>query len=184
MYQQDRQWADTYNKQVMSIIKQQAIHFFDISSASTERDMKCATDFTLRFKGGDIAVRLRRPFKDKRDLTIRSHRNSGAKTELAKIREGFGAWYFYGWIDRSDIISEWILVDLDKVRSSGLLDKERRPIPNTDGATFFIAISLEELCEAGCLVAQQLQEPVVPRHRGGLPEGGYLGQLWGDDKAS
>jgi hypothetical protein len=114
---------------------------------------KEATDFEVNLMGGSIAVRLRRPKYTYRDLTIRAHRDNGVKTELAKIKEGHAFRYFYGWINDQNIIAEWILVDLNKVRKTGLLEKERRLIPNYDG-THFIAISIDELQNAGCLIAR------------------------------
>jgi hypothetical protein len=138
-------------------------------------DLKHATDLTLKVTGGDIAARLRFPPCKYRDLTIRAQRDTGARTELAKIREGFAYRYFYGWIDENNNIAEWILVDLDKVREAGLLDKERCLIPNGDG-TYFISITVKELRDVDSIIVYQSKTSGVPRHRGGLPVGGYLQQ--------
>ncbi len=134
-------------------------HFAEVHDAPIEVDRKHATDLTLKITGGDIAARLRF-FCNQRDLTIRAHRDNGMKTELAKIQEGFAYRYFYGWVDASRIISEWILVDLDKVRMAGLLGRERRLIPNGDG-THFIAIATKELHDAGCLITYQLNDQLT-----------------------
>ena len=64
-------------------------------------------------------------------------------------------WYFYGWIDKHHTIAQWIFVDLDKLRASGLLDVDRPHIPNGDG-TFFIAITIKELRKADCIIATHL----------------------------
>jgi len=89
-----------------------------------------------------------------RDLTIRSHRETGYRTELSKIEEGFGDWYLYGWLNKQDKVAEWILVDLDKLRERRLW-LGRHDIPNGDG-TWFIAISSQELRKTDCLIAEQL----------------------------
>lgn len=160
-YKQDREWADTYEDQVLRILTQLMPHLVMLYVASDEKDKKEATDFEVKMKGGSIAVRLRDMKECRwRDLTIRSRRigkvqtGKDVKTELAKIKEGYGFRYFYGWVDENGIIAEWILVDLDKVRSSGLLDKQRQEIPNTDRTTWFIAIKIWELRNAGCLIEQ------------------------------
>jgi hypothetical protein len=162
MYKRDRAWADTYDVQSKNIIKLMPVaHFMDIDQASVERDMKCATDLVLKVKSGDIAVRLRRPGCKYRQLTIRSSRTNGMKTELAKVKEGFAFRYFYGWLNENNIIDEWILVDLDKVRSAGLLDS-RDETPNRDGRTSFISIGLEELESAGCLIVNNVKPVPQP----------------------
>lgn len=153
MYRQDRAWADSYESQVLNILQTLIPHLAVLSIASDQMDRKCATDFEVKLVGGTIAVRLRRSNCAYRDLTIRVHRDSLKKTELAKIKEGYAFRYFYGWTDDKGAISEWILVDLDKVREVGLLEKEWRWIPNGDG-TYFIAIPLEELRSTGCLLAE------------------------------
>lgn len=161
MYQLDREWGDSYVSQVMDILMKLLPYLVELKVAPIEMDKKCATDFTIRLKGGNIAVRLRRSKYRYRDLTIRALRDNGTTTELAKIKAGHGFRYFYGWIDDNNRIAEWILVDLDKLRESGLL--ENRPfIPNRDPATgkpdgtHFIAIKASELYEAGCLIVYQL----------------------------
>lgn len=159
MYQLDREWGDSYVSQVTRILTQLLPYLVEINTASIEMDTKCATDFTIKLKGGNVAVRLRRPKYDFRDLTIRALRDSGSKTELAKIKEGHGFRYFYGWIDKNNRIAEWILVDLDKVREMGLLDKKRPLIDNYDG-TYFIAISIAELEESDCLILSQLNNQI------------------------
>jgi len=126
--------------------------------APDDVDRRNATDMVVRLSGGDVAVRLRRADCDYRDLTIRSKRDSGYRTELSKIRDGFGDWYLYGWLDGRNHISEWILVDLDELRTKQLW-RGRREIPNGDG-TWFIPIAADELKRCGCLVADKLGEPV------------------------
>lgn len=164
MYQLDREWGDSYVSQVTRILMRLLPHLVELSTAPIEMDIKCATDFVVRLKGGNIAVRLRRPDCQFRDLTIRALRDSGNKTELEKIKEGHGFRYFYGWIDKNNIIAEWMLIDLDKVRDMGLLDIERPLIPNFDG-TYFVGIPLADLDEADCLLDYVLREPTFRQLR-------------------
>lgn len=165
-YQHDREWGDSYVSQVIRILMQLLPYLVEINTASIEMDTKCATDFTIRLKGGNIAVRLRRSKYRYRDLTIRALRDTGATTELAKIKAGHGFRYFYGWIDENNNIAEWILVDLDKVRESGLLENRtlianRDPVTGKPDGTYFIAIKATELDQAGCLIIYQLNSQLA-----------------------
>ncbi len=157
MYKRDREWADSYESQVLTILNTLISHLAVLSIATQEDDTHKATDIEVKLVGGTIAVRLRRPYYDHRDLTIRSSRSSGVETELAKIKAGYAYRYFYGWIDKNNLIAEWILVDLNMVRAMGLLEN-REEIPNTDGRTAFIAISASELRDKGCLIAYKFKK--------------------------
>ncbi len=163
-YSHDRKWQDFYASQVMDILKPLTPYCVELAVAPAEEDNKHATDFEIKLMGGSIAVRLRRPDCVYRDLTIRAKRDTGVKTELAKIREGHAFRYFYGWTDTRHIVAEWMLVDLDKVRTAGLLEKKRSFIPNGDG-THFIQISMRELEITGCLIKQNVKRfiPMPPR---------------------
>jgi hypothetical protein len=163
MYQHDRQWESRYVEKVKAILRKLLHHLVRISIASYEKDTKEATDFTIEMKGLGLAGRLRRPTCKHRDFTLRSDRTNGAKTELAKIIEGFASRYFYGWIDHNDEIAEWILVDLDKMRDSELFTIPRKPTPNRDGTTSFVSFSIKELIDAGCLLEYQLSPETLRR---------------------
>lgn len=155
MYRSDRDWGDSYEHQVTAMLTRLLPHLAKIEVAPTSLDQKCATDFTLTVTGGHIAVRLRRATCGFRDFTLRALRDNGTKTELQKIKEGYAFRYFYGWTDYNRKIAEWMLVNLDTLRSSGLLDKPRKFIDNRDG-THFLPISIPELREAGCLMAEEI----------------------------
>jgi len=154
-YYTDRSFSNKHISQAFGILRSlPAGLFVDFEEAGFEADVKEATDVMAVANGMyRIAMRFRRPYKTYRDLTIRSSRPTGAKTELQKIKEGFGDYYFYGWTE-GDTIIEWIFVDLYKLRASGLLDKPRREIPSPDG-THFIAIGHNELEEHGCIIASE-----------------------------
>lgn len=156
-YRIDREWADSHLDQISAILKQNAAHLMDVQIAPDDVDRTSATDMILHLSGGDVAVRLRRPDCIHRELTIRSRRATGNRTELSKIQDGFGDWYLYGWCNEEDQIDEWILVDLDRFREERLWLRHRE-IPNKDRTTWFIAIFVDELRRSGCLVAEQLKD--------------------------
>jgi hypothetical protein len=161
-YRRDRNWGDSYSRQVMDILKPLTPYCVDLSIAPVVEDNKHATDYVVTMAGGSIAVRVRRPWYEYRDLTIRSRRDNGQKTELAKIKEGHAFRYFYGWTTDKNTISEWMLVDLDKLRASGLLERNWNERPNKDkqgksDGTWFIAIPFTVLEKAGCIIERQLK---------------------------
>jgi len=155
-YATDREWSDKYLPQVSEILRANAMHIVKVAIADNDVDCREATDMTVDVTGGQVAVRVRRPYMHYRDLTIRSWRASGAKTEIHKLRDGFGDWYLYGWTNGQNQIGEWILVDLDKVREAGLLDSPRKEIPNSDRRTRFVAIGIPELERSGCIVSKRM----------------------------
>lgn len=163
-YEIDRQWSDERLSQVAQILKDNAMHIVKIEIAPEERDTREATDLIIEVTGGSVAVRIRRSNTRFRDLTIRSRRPSGVPTELYKIRKGFGDWYLYGWTDNG-YISEWILIDLNQMRSTELLEKVRREIPNVDRSSWFIAIPISELLASDCLISFRLHPTTIAKYR-------------------
>ena len=99
-----------------------------LEPAGLERDMAEATDFmVLKARDMRIGCRIRRAasaggksFSDRYpwEFTLRSHRDSGAKTELAKILEGWGDWLFYGHAAHNDLpsLARWFVLDLHEFR--------------------------------------------------------------------
>lgn len=150
----DWEWSDTHLEEAIDILKANSMHMLTVNIATPDADMKRSTDLVITIEGGDVAVRVRRSsyLSRYRELTIRAWRSSGVKTELQKIIEGFGRWYLYLWAG-NDGITDWILVDLNRLRDSTLLN--RPYIKNKDNATGFIAIKDNELKEAGCLIAER-----------------------------
>ena len=149
-YTINRAWADQYTEQVIALLVSNAAHIVNVEVAPQYQDAHYATDMIIQVVGGCVAVRIRRD-TEHRDLTIRSTLPSGAKTELQKIQEGFADWYLYAWT-RNGQICEWILVDLNRLRTSGTIYVQRPEIPNGDG-TFFVAIPVAELLANNCIVA-------------------------------
>lgn len=139
---------------ITTILKDNASYFVNVSVATQEQDFKQATDFVVKLDGGDIAVRIRRKYQHYRDLTIRS-KNGTYKTELSKIKEGWARYYLYCWQGQDEKIDEWMLVDMNKVRLSNLLDNRVDKV-NKDGRTAFIAIPYYELIKCGCILVSKV----------------------------
>ena len=135
------EWASQYNGKVMEIIRKLAGKIINVREGTPTEDMKQATDMVVEVNVGAIAVRVRRikfnnPYDD---VTIRSY-SRGNKTEIHKIKEGWGSWYLYAW----DRCNNWVFYDIDRLRDSGLLEDEIKQIPNGDG-TRFHSISVKTL---------------------------------------
>jgi hypothetical protein len=144
-------FSEKHMPEIKKILQAQAMHIVKIEVATPDEDMKQSTDLKIKITSGDVAVRIRRD-TGFRDLTIRA-KNGQSKTEIHKLREGYAQWYLYAWTC-DDKISEWILVNIDAMRSAGLFD-ETRPIKmNTDGKTGFVAYSFRELRNAGAMVSE------------------------------
>lgn len=177
-YLSDKEWSETFINKVKKKISEISSQLTFVNDATIEEDTTQSTDLILDTIQGKIAVRLRRPSCKYRDLTIRAKRDTGAKTELEKIKEGWGRWYFYGWVSDKNIIEEYIFVDLNKLRKTSLL--ERLLIDNKDG-TYFIAISKKELKDSDCLVLKEEKKEITSNPY--FPPGEYK-RLFGKDFTS
>lgn len=173
-YITDKAWEETYVPQVVAIFQTLLHYLTDISVADKVKDRKYATDFEVKMQGRPISVRLRRAKYDFRDFTIRSRRDNGFETELSKLKRGLGSVFFYGWTTKDHKILEWVLIDLCKVRASGLLDRKWDETPNKDAngnpdGTYFIAIPIRDLYAAGCLIAWDVSEKALLPLRSHIP---------------
>ena len=127
-FKTDKKWEEHENQFVepilQSLLLRKANFKWDVHRAT---DMRIATVIGGERDGQairDIAVRVRRPgvFLDKRgygsQFTVRTRRDSGAKTELAKFLDGWGDWFFYGHasILEDEPIPHWCVIDLNIFR--------------------------------------------------------------------
>lgn len=101
-YERDFAFGLRFAPEVERIVRDLVNRKFSITLAPFRLDTQQATDLVVAYSGPHaIAMRVRRPvafrFDYRKEITIRSHRESGAETELAKIAKGFGDWFFYGF---------------------------------------------------------------------------------------
>jgi len=157
----DWDWADGHIGAIVDVLKQNAMHLLSVHVASQKQDLKHATDLVISVVGGDVAVRIRRPQYRKcwRELTVRAWRKGDIPTELHKIRDGWADWYLYAWSDGNGGLLDWMLVDLDAMRKSGLLDNPKIQM-NKDGRTGFCHFSVGTLKLNSCLVSLCPEEVV------------------------
>ena len=147
-YSRDREWSDRFIPAISMIVGPRLL-----VPAPFEVDAKQATDLiVLRARDMTIAARVRRhgyadryPF----EFTMRSRRDNGVKTELAKVVDGWADWMFYGHSAADECgFDRWFLIDLHALRAALIRDgmKERSTLawtekPNGDG-THFVAFDL------------------------------------------
>lgn len=140
LYKKYRSWSDQFIPNIRAIIGMQFV-----AVASDEEDMKHATDlmtFTAQMPNNlRVAARVRKheyfakwPYQ----FTVRYSLPNKAKTEHAKIVEGFGDWMLYAHA-RENVarFQAWSILNLDVFRDEiryGLVAPEIRR--NPDGTTF------------------------------------------------
>lgn len=143
-WMRDKAWSDRYSPHIQAIL---GSVFF--KPASLVEDQRRNTDFDLEFSAGDIrvAARLRKP-RDARympEFTIRSARPSGTKTELDKVREGWGDFLFYGFVHLDEVhIGHWVIVNLTGFRGQEPYLRFTSK-PNRDWSSEFRAYSTFDL---------------------------------------
>jgi hypothetical protein len=123
-----------------------------VEVAGWEDDLRRNTDFLVMAMANNwrITARVRTPeYRDRfRDqITVRLDRPSGLKTELAKLRDGFGDFGIYAFAspDRPGRLVQWCLYNIALLRE--YLDQggrwyERR---NRDGSSTFAVFDIEEV---------------------------------------
>jgi hypothetical protein len=146
-YDQSRKWSNKFNPAIKRLCGEHLI-----SETSLYEDRNSATDLEMPHSG--ISVRVRK-FADRKydgEFTIRSARDSGAVTELAKVLAGYGDVIFYGFADESERgLSSWFLGDLAVFRRWYFDRLEDKPeaLPgksrNNGDGTSFTVFSLAEL---------------------------------------
>jgi len=152
-YETDRAWSDRFIPAMKRII---GPHLLEPSSV--EIDTKQAADLVVfRARDVTIACRVRRfgyadryPF----EFTIRSARDSGARTELEKLTDGWGDWMFYGHAaEHTPTIERWWLLDLSAWRAALIRDRDAvspKKQSNGDG-THFVAFDVRRFAiRQGC----------------------------------
>ena len=150
-WEKDKKWSDHYIDEIKSILGR-----YLIGESSQEDDQMKNTDLVvLKMEAVRIGCRIRRPgfaalYGD--EFTIRCNRPSGVKTELTKIIEGWGDYFFYGHAGEDGKLAAWALCDLKSFRlwfHSYIIDhagkKPGQLEHNTDGSSKFLAFRFDEM---------------------------------------
>lgn len=114
-WETDKLWADKAFRYVRSICGR-----LFVADASIKEDQEENTDLRiLTINPIRIACRIRRGSYFPRyahQFTLRDYRPTGMKTELAKIVDGFGDYFFYGFAKDNGELLDWKIGDLEIFR--------------------------------------------------------------------
>jgi hypothetical protein len=150
-WQADKRWYDRFIPEIKGIL---GVHL--IGEPPMEEDAERNTDLmVLKLDAVRIGCRIRKHQYAARygsEFTIRAGRPSGTKTELTKIIEGWGDYFFYGFSDPDEYsLSAWVLLDLKMFRSWFVRELSKLPpgqFPgiaknNTDTSSNFAAFNID-----------------------------------------
>jgi hypothetical protein len=160
----DKSWADCWRPQIERELRPVVGDIVELVDSTTEQDRTEGFDYLIVTKLGNVACRLRRPCPY-RDVTIRSRRDSGAITEIDKLRDGHANLYFYGWTaEHSPTFADFVIFNVDRFLAAGLLERHARDIPNGDGTYFRAVPSTALFGVAGCVLrsSSTLLPPLEP----------------------
>ena len=145
-WQSDKAWSDRFIPTIKGIV---GPHLLVESTIHVDQTQACDL-IVLRARDMMIAARVRRPgYADRYPLefTIRSVRDTGAKTELQKLTDGFGDWMFYAHAadDTSAFLARWMLLDLNAWRGHLIRDRNAvQPEQKSNGdGTHFVAFNVQ-----------------------------------------
>ena len=147
IYQDRRKWSDGFIPEICYIVGARLL-----VPASMYEDCNHATDLMV-FKARDmrIAARVRRrswmTYVD--EFTMRCVTDNGNGSELTKIINGWGDWFFYGFAadDENPSVgfTRWSIFDLDVFRATLIRNREllvRGNMLNNDGGSSFFAFKI------------------------------------------
>jgi hypothetical protein len=158
-WEAEKAWSDKFQPEIKAILGQ-----YVVRAASLEEDRLRNTDLIV-FRGKDIRIscRMRRASyisKYGNQFTLRSATPGGGQTELAKVLEGWGDCFFYGFGE--DRLIRWVLGDLHVFRdwySRELACWPSSPpgqlLHNHDGSSDFRAFLLSDLPSAFIIAQNQ-----------------------------
>lgn len=116
-WQEDKRWSDRFLIQIKRILGE-----LFIGEANEEEDQKHNTDLiVLCIESIRVGCRVRKAYyldKWPNDFTIRCARPSGTPTELEKMLDGWGDYFFYGFADEQEKnITAWRVITLERLRA-------------------------------------------------------------------
>ena len=155
-YETDRRWSDAFIPAIKKIVGPLLLE-----ESSFEVDTQQAADLVvLNARDKTIACRVRRSgYADKygNEFTIRAKRDSGSKTELEKIVDGFGDWMFYGHADPDGMnVCRWMVISLPALRAA-IIRKQANPLNQSNGdGTHFVAFDVRSLPDS-CVISSSFK---------------------------
>ena len=150
-WKSDKRWSDKFMPEIKRHLGEVLI-----GEPPIAEDRERNTDLiVLKMEAVRIGCRIRRSkfIKYNDEFTIRAGRPSGSKTELTKIIEGWGDYFFYGISNESETaLHSWIIGDLNAfriwhsrsiVKNCGFQPGEK--FGNRDSSSYFMVYKLREV---------------------------------------
>jgi|AntDeeMinimDraft_5_1070356.scaffolds.fasta_scaffold07997_3 hypothetical protein len=146
---------DKFYPQIAKILNKNIHLFSSFTRATPKQDMEEGFDSIFTLPDIKIPIRMRGKyyFDTFRDITIRSKLDTGSRTEIDKIRDGCGDYYFYAWkTEKGNSFVAYVIFDINKFVKSGRIDKpSSEDVPNGDG-TYLNGYDLGDLIEDDVLL--------------------------------
>lgn len=161
---EDKHFSDKFLPQIKYILSE---HLLIVDSQ--EDSLRNSDLVVYRMETVRIACRIRRYkyfAKYKHQFTIRKSRPSDAKSEIAKIIEGWGDFFFYGFSNEEETnLVFWSLCDLTVFRlwfGRQLFSSPEKILPgehqyNDDGSSDFVVFNFADLPQ-DFIISQSNQE--------------------------
>lgn len=134
-WRDDKKWSDIFLPEIKRILGE-----YLIGEPPIEEDMERNTDLVvLKLETVRVGCRIRRAeYYDKYsdDFTIRYTRPNGTKTELTKIIEGWGDYFFYGFGRDTGELIAWRLAKLTEFRIWYMRELYRQLIKAKKGKSY------------------------------------------------
>jgi len=147
----DKRWSDKHLPEIKKILG-----LYLIGEPPQEEDERRNTDLmVLKMEAVRIGCRIRKKewIRYRDEFTIRKSRPSGMKSEISKIIEGWGDYFFYGFGDDAGNLLAWTLADMKIFRlwfAREIAGLNKGIIPgvtkkNGDGSSDFLIFRWDDL---------------------------------------
>jgi len=149
-WKKDKKWSDAFIPEIKQILG-----LYLIGEPPVEEDQERNTDLmVLKMDAVRVGCRIRKNSYLNMyggEFTIRAGRPSGVKTELTKVIEGWGDYFFYGFCNAEEsALCSWFLGDLKVFRLFLMRSFAKKATPwknknNTDNSSSFMAFETSSL---------------------------------------
>jgi hypothetical protein len=147
-------YGKRFNSKIARVLNKNTHLFSSFTKSTPKQDMQEGFDAIFTLPDIKIPIRIRKKkYLSFRDITIRSKLDTGSRTEIDKIRDGCGDYYFYAWEtkNRNSFVA-YVIFDINKFVKSGRIDKpSSEDVDNKDG-TYFNGYDLGDLIEDDVLL--------------------------------
>lgn len=155
-WKENHKWIDKYRDQITSTLSRDlSSKVVAVIDVAVDEGVNYSTDRIFEMEGGKkVITRLRKiEYMKYLEWTIVASRPSGVKTELSKLRDGFGDFYFYGYVNDTDVV-KYFLFDLNLVRKKGILEWNFKERTNRKDGSSFVVVPFNMLQKCGALIRE------------------------------